>query len=183
MDKNKVRMWQQKIKEYVEKRDFETAKKYYEMQLVEMLDAFNSYNPKLEEYMNFLLMNFSKQVVSKALAKQIDKAINQKNIFEQERYALYMLAGNFEVKNNNKDIAWEWYKKAYDLCKTELMPMAKVEKKIDELNQQYINELNRLKDEERKEVKKQVNEAREIENYKTNEVYLEANVNVTMKMY
>lgn len=44
MDKAKVRELQVEIKKCIEEKNFDSAKKYYELQLSEMSDEFNSYN-------------------------------------------------------------------------------------------------------------------------------------------
>lgn len=117
MDKTMIKELQKDIRENIGKGQYELAKECYQRQLAEMFDEFNSYNPKFEEYARFLWKYCDKSVFSETIKQELFRIIHEQPLKMEDRYTLYMLAGNIERRHRNTRYAIYWYRLAKEIYK------------------------------------------------------------------
>lgn len=133
MDKDIIHELQKNISVCINNHEYEQAETYYKEELLNMSDHINSYNPKLEEYSKFLWKYCDHSLFSAKLKSEITRLINNYPVKIDQKYSLYMLAGNIEELHKNVDVAIKWFKKANKIHQAGFIASNLSEKKLRKL--------------------------------------------------
>ncbi len=130
MNRGRIRQLNKQIQENISCSNYIEAEKCYREVLVEMSEYINSYNPKLEEYMKFLWNYGDRYSFSERIRDEINRIISGYPMKMEERYSLYMLAGNIEEQCDHIEEAMVWYTLAFEIHNAGFVKSKKSEDKL-----------------------------------------------------